>query len=54
MTSNVGAAHCAFCEQSHVSSLCTVITDITARKEALRKAEICYVCLRKGHISRDC
>ena len=49
MTSNVGPAHCAFCEQNHVSSSCTVVTDISARKEALRKAGRCYVCLRKGH-----
>ena len=54
MTSNVGPAHCAFCEQNHVSSSCTVVTDISARKEVLRKAGRCYVCLRKGHISRDC
>ena len=54
MTSNVGPAHCAFCEQKHVSSSCTVVTDVSARKEALRKAGRCYVCLRKGHISRDC
>ena len=54
MTSNVGPAHCAFCEQNHVSSSCTVVTDISARKEALHKAGRCYICLQKGHISRDC
>ena len=54
MTSNSGQVRCAFCEQGHVSSSCTIVTDINARKEALRKAGRCYVCLRKGHISREC
>ena len=54
MTSNSGPVRCAFCEQGHISSLCTIVTDVNARKEALRKSGRCYVCLRKGHISRDC
>ena len=54
MTSNSGPVRCAFCEQGHVSSSCTIVTDVNARKEALRKSGRCYVCLRKGHISRDC
>ena len=35
-------------------SSCTVVTDTNARKEALCKSGRSYVCLRKGHISRDC
>ena len=54
MASNSGPVRCAFCEQGHASSSCTVVTDVSARKEALRKSGRCYVCLRKGHISRDC
>ena len=51
MASNSGLVRCAFCEQGHASSSCTVVTDVSARKEALRKSGRCYVCLRKGHIS---
>lgn len=54
MTSNSGPVRCAFCERGHISSSCVVVTDVNARKEALRKNGRCYVCLRKGHISRDC
>ena len=54
MASNSGPVRCAFCEQGHASSSCTVVTDANARKEALRKSGRCYVCLRKGHISQDC
>ena len=38
MASNLGPAHCAFCEQS---SSCAIVTDVSARKEALRKAGRC-------------
>ena len=54
MTSNSGSVRCAFCEQGHASSACTVIVDNSARKKALRRAGRCYVCLRKGHVSRYC
>ena len=30
------------------------MTDVDARREILRKAGRCYVCLRRYHISRDC
>lgn len=46
--------HCVYCEQEHHSTACTVVTDVAARKEALRRSGRCYVCLRKRHISRDC
>ena len=54
MASHSGPPRCAFCEQGHSSSSCTIVADIGARREALRKAGRCYVCLRKGHISRNC
>ena len=30
------------------------ITEVGARKDILRKAGRCYVCLRKNHVSKDC
>ena len=45
---------CAYCGQSHLSASCTTIVDLPARKEALRKAGRCYVCLKKHHLSKDC
>ena len=45
---------CVYCEQGHQSVSCTVVTDVNARKEALRRSGRCYVCLRRYHISRDC
>ena len=54
MASNSGPVCCAFCEQDHASSSCTVVTEVSVRKEALHKSGRCYICLRKGHISQDC
>lgn len=46
--------HCVYCDQEHQTTSCTTVTDVTARKEILRKSGRCYVCLRRHHISRDC
>ena len=49
-----GGVGCVYCGQGHPSSSCNAVTDVAARKEVLRKAGRCYVCLRKHHISREC
>ena len=45
---------CAFCDQDHRSHTCLQVTDVKARKEALQKSGRCYLCLRKGHLIRQC
>ena len=45
---------CIFCQQSHPSTNCRVVTDINKRKKILRESSRCYNCLRKGHVSRLC
>ena len=54
LVANDSAPHCVYCDQDHQSTSCTVVTDVDARREVLRKAGRCYVCLRRHHISRDC
>ena len=49
-----GSVNCVYCGKGHPSSACTIITDHTTRKEMLRKAGRCYICLRRHHLSRDC
>ena len=46
--------YCAFCNQAHQSTMCPIITDPQARREALKRAGKCYNCLRPGHLSRSC
>ena len=45
---------CSYCKGDHPSNSCNVITHPDARKQALQRAGKCFVCLRKGHISREC
>ena len=45
---------CVFCSQPHPASQCKTVTDIRKRKESLMKSGRCFVCLRRGHIGRDC
>ena len=45
---------CSYCRQGHYSSSCTVVTDVMQRKNILKKAGRCFVCLKSHHLSRDC
>ena len=45
---------CTYCHQNHPSALCSTVTDVNSRKEILRKAGRCYICLRKNHLSGEC
>ena len=42
------------CRQSHSSSSCTTIIDVSQRKAILKRSGRCYVCLKRHHLSRDC
>ena len=54
LTSGSGAPKCSYCHQPHTSSTCRTVTDVSERKQILRKAGRCFVCLRKNHMSREC
>jgi hypothetical protein len=45
---------CCYCQQGHFSNNCTRVTDTEERKAILRKTGWCYICLRKGHMSKSC
>ena len=45
---------CTYCKMNHASNSCTTVTNVAARKEILKKHGRCFVCLRRGHISRNC
>ena len=49
-----GAPACAFCQQSHSPTECSVVPDLYDRKKILRKSGHCFNCLRKNHLSRNC
>ena len=44
---------CVYCLGQHASSKCTKITSAKARCGLLRKFASCFVCLKKGHVSKN-
>ena len=45
---------CSYCQQDHPSNSCGVVAQPQARKQVLQKVGRCFICLRRGHISREC
>ena len=46
---------CAYCDQAHHhSSQCRAVTDVKLRKGMLMKAERCFLCMKKGNLSKTC
>ena len=45
---------CTYCKQGHPSVMCTIITDINARRNLLKQQGRCFVCLRRNHVARNC
>ena len=41
---------CCYCNQLHLPSNCSVVSQVEARKQALRRSGRCFSCLRKGHL----
>ena len=45
---------CVFCRKPHWSDKCTVISDVDARKEFLKKGGRCFLCLKPNHMTKEC
>ena len=45
---------CTYCRMDHASNDCKTVTNIAARKELLKRAGRCFICLKRNHISKDC
>lgn len=47
---------CAFCGKNHTLEMCRVLRDKPHKEriEVLKKAGMCFSCLNKGHLSKDC
>jgi hypothetical protein len=51
---NQFSIRCAFCQKPHYSASCEDVCDVNKRKEILKRDGRCFVCLRKGHITKQC
>ena len=45
---------CTYCRIDHASNACKTVTNVAARKDVLKRAGRCFICLRRNHISKDC
>ena len=45
---------CCYCQQSHSSVDCHVVTNLDARRQFLKTSGRCFNCLMRGHIGRRC
>ena len=45
---------CIYFSNYHLSASCTTVTDPAARRKILRQKARCFLCLKGGHLSRDC
>ena len=43
-----------YCNSDHLTNSCDIVKDVQARKDILRRAGRCYICLRRNHISKNC
>jgi len=45
---------CCYCNHPHKSANCETVVQVGLRKQILKRTGRCFVCLRKGHLSREC
>ena len=45
---------CLFCNKNHKSQNCKIVTHVETRKNILKDKRRCFVCLKGGHISKQC
>ena len=45
---------CLFCNKDHKPQHCTIVTDVSSRKNIIRDKKRCLFCLRIGHVAKNC
>ena len=43
-----------YCQKDHATIACKNVASIAARRDILKRAGRCYVCLKRNHMSKDC
>lgn len=47
-------SYCCYCQKGHAPESCPEISLVEDRRQALRSAGRCFICLKRGHIGREC
>ena len=50
----IRSVKCAYCDGAHKSHSCRTVTDHQVRKKILSQKNRCFICLRPGHVARNC
>ena len=45
---------CIFCKRNHFNDMCDKFTTLTERKQILSQWRRCFICLKVGHVLKDC
>jgi hypothetical protein len=52
---HTGDPFCVFCEsKGHWAQDCKKVTEVSERREKLKAAHCCFLCLNRGHSARAC
>ena len=54
LLTNENKITCSFCKHNHPSAKCNIVTELKARLAIIKGQGRCFVCLKKGHLSRNC
>ena len=46
--------HFIFCKGNHFNDMCDKFTTLTERKQILSQQRRCFICLKVGHVLKDC
>ena len=46
--------NCVYCQQNHASAQCRSVTEVETRRHILKSTGRCFLCLKRGHITRNC
>ena len=45
---------CIFCKGGHFNDMCDKYITLAERKQKLNQQRRCFICLKVGHVSKDC
>ena len=48
------AIKCVYCDAAHKLHLCKKVTNHNVRRKILSQKNRCFICLRPGHVARNC
>ena len=48
------ASHCCYCRETHPAEEGAKMPKVEERKQFLRNSGRCFVCMKQGHLSRQC